>query len=48
LQRRGIQFALADARGPVRDNLRAAGLEAHFGPIVANVSIASAVAAGTA
>ena len=48
LQRRGIQFALADARGPVRDNLRAAALEAHFGPIVANVSIASAVAAGTA
>ena len=43
LQRRGITLALADARGPVRENLRAAGIEAHFGPIAANVSITSAI-----
>jgi sulfate permease, SulP family len=48
LQRRGIQLVLADARGPVRDSLRAAGLEAHFGPIVANASIASLLATRTA
>ncbi|MDH4053112.1 MAG: STAS domain-containing protein, partial [Rubrivivax sp.] len=45
LQRRGIEFALADARGPVRESLSAAGLEAHFGPIRANVSVASVLAA---
>jgi high affinity sulfate transporter 1 len=45
LQRRGVAFELADARGPVRENLRAAGLEAHFGPIEANVSIASVIRA---
>ena len=43
LERRGIAFSLADTRGPVRENLRAAGLETHFGPIEANVSIASLI-----
>lgn len=40
LARRGIAFELADARGPVRESLRAAGLEGHFGPIEANASVA--------
>ncbi|MBE2242925.1 MAG: STAS domain-containing protein [Burkholderiaceae bacterium] len=43
LQRRGIALTLADARGPVRDSLRAAGLEAHFGPITPNQSIAALI-----
>jgi high affinity sulfate transporter 1 len=41
LQARGIALQLADARGPVRDNLRAVGVEAHFGPIAADQSIAA-------
>jgi len=45
LQRRGVALHLADARGPVRDNLRAANLEAHFGPIEANASITAIVGA---
>jgi high affinity sulfate transporter 1 len=45
LQRRGITFRLAEARGPVRDHLRAAGLDAHFGPIDSNVPIASVISA---
>ena len=39
LQRRGVTLMLAEARGPARDDLRKAGLEAHFGPIEANMSI---------
>ena len=31
---------LAEARGPVREELRAAGLEEHFGPIRENATIA--------
>jgi len=48
LAQRGIDFKLADARGPVREQLRAAGLEAQFGPLGANLSIASIVRAGAA
>lgn len=40
LAHRGIAFELADARGPVRESLRAAGLEGHFGQIEANASVA--------
>lgn len=43
LQACGVSLQLADARGPVRESLRAAGLEAHFGPIVANQSVAAIV-----
>ena len=44
LARRGIRLELANAHGPARESLRAAGLEAHFGPIVANAGIASLIA----
>jgi len=43
LQRRGITLKLADARGPVRESLRAVGLEAHFGPIAPNQSVAALI-----
>ena len=43
LRRHGIELRLAEARGPVRESLRAAGLEAHFGPIGPNSSIAALV-----
>jgi high affinity sulfate transporter 1 len=39
LRRRGITLLLAEVRGPARDDLRKAGLENHFGPIAANMSI---------
>jgi len=39
LSRRGIVFELADAHGPVRQSLRAAGLEHYFGPIQANTTV---------
>jgi sulfate permease, SulP family len=45
LAARGITLQLADARGPIRENLRAAGLEAHFGPIEANTTVASILGA---
>lgn len=45
LAARGIALTLADARGPIRDNLRAAGLETHFGPIEANTTVASVIRA---
>lgn len=41
LFRRGVQLKLADARGPARESLKAAGLEAEFGPIRENTTIAS-------
>ena len=41
LEARGVSLKLADARGEVRQSLRAAGLEEHFGPIRENTSIAS-------
>ncbi|RZU02615.1 SulP family inorganic anion transporter [Rivibacter subsaxonicus] len=41
LARRNIEFMLADIHGPVRANLRAAGLEAHFGSFEANASVAT-------
>ena len=40
LAARGITLKLAEVRGPLRQRLRAAGLEAHFGPITANTGIA--------
>jgi high affinity sulfate transporter 1 len=41
LDNKGIRFMLAEARGPLREELRAAGLEKSFGPIRENASIAS-------
>jgi high affinity sulfate transporter 1 len=38
---RGVTLKLAEARGPVRRSLRAAGLEAHFGPIRENTTVTS-------
>jgi len=46
LERRGVILKLAEARGPVREALRAAGLEAHFGPIRENSTIAPMIAGG--
>ncbi len=43
LKRLGVELKLAEARGPVRDVLRAAGLEQHFGPIEANTGIAAVI-----
>jgi sulfate permease, SulP family len=43
LKSRGIELRMADARGPVRDDLRNAGLEASFGTIEANRSVTSVV-----
>jgi high affinity sulfate transporter 1 len=40
LAKRGIELKLAEAHGPVRESLRAAGLEAHFGAIHENMTIA--------
>lgn len=48
LGRRGIQFLLAEARGPLRQQLRAAGLEARFGPIRENATIGSLLEPGSA
>lgn len=47
LHRRGIELHLAEAHGPTREQLRAAGLEKHFGPIAANMPIAAVVRAKT-
>jgi MFS superfamily sulfate permease-like transporter len=43
LRRRGVTLKLADAHGPAREALRAAGLEATFGPIRENTTIHSAL-----
>ena len=43
LHARGIDLLLAEARGRVREELRAAGLEKHFGVIRENVTIAPIV-----
>ena len=43
LRRRGVKLRLAEPRGPVRESLRAAGLEAHVGPIRENTTIASII-----
>jgi MFS superfamily sulfate permease-like transporter len=45
LAQRGIRLKLADARGPVREDLRAARLEASFGPIEVSASIAGNIRA---
>jgi SulP family sulfate permease len=47
LRRRGIELCLAEAHGPTREQLRAAGLEKHFGPIEANMPIAAVIRAKT-
>src|SRR5258706_943494 len=43
LERRGIKLVLAEARGPMREQLRAAGLHEHFGAIRENATIAPIV-----
>ena len=43
LRERGVRLMLAEARGPARRSLRAAGLEADFGPIRENTTIAAAI-----
>ncbi len=43
LAARGITLKLADASGPVRDILRAQGLEARFGKIEPNMNITKAI-----
>jgi MFS superfamily sulfate permease-like transporter len=43
LKDRGIELVLAEARGPLREQLRAAGLERHFGAIRENSAIAPIV-----
>ena len=43
LANRGIRLDLAEAHGPLRQTLRAAGLEAQFGPISENATIASVI-----
>jgi anti-anti-sigma regulatory factor len=43
LQERGIAFRLAEARGDVRETLRRAGFEKHYGPIVANQAVATTI-----
>jgi high affinity sulfate transporter 1 len=44
LLKRGVVLKLAEAHGPVRESLRAAGLEEHFGTVRENVTIAPLVA----
>lgn len=41
---RGIQFRLAEAHGNVRDDLRRAGFETHYGPIEANQTVLEVIA----
>jgi MFS superfamily sulfate permease-like transporter len=43
LARRGIALRLAEARGDVRETLRRAAFEDHFGPVVANQTVATAI-----
>jgi SulP family sulfate permease len=43
MRQRGLHLKLAEARGPVRESLRAAGLEAHFGPVRENTTVWSLV-----
>ena len=45
LAARGVAFRLAEARGPARAMLSAAGLEQRFGPIEEGRSVAAAIAA---
>ena len=45
LEKRGVDLKLAEVHGPVRESLRAAGLEAHFGAIRENMTIAPLVEA---
>jgi high affinity sulfate transporter 1 len=40
----GVEFKIAEAHGPVREMLRAEGLEALFGPITRHISLADAIA----
>jgi len=43
LSGRGLTLQLADASGPVRDILRAEGLEARFGKIEPNMTITKVI-----
>jgi high affinity sulfate transporter 1 len=43
LRKRGIAFRLAEARGDVRETLRAAGFEEHCGPVVPVQPVATVV-----
>ena len=43
LRQRGIAFRLAEARGDVRETLRAAGFEQHCGPVVPVQPVATVV-----
>jgi sulfate permease, SulP family len=42
--KRGIAFRVAEARGEVRDTLRRAGFEGHYGPLVAHQPISAVIA----
>jgi MFS superfamily sulfate permease-like transporter len=44
LRERGIAFRIAEARGPVRDVLRAAGFEDAYGPVEADLTVERAIA----
>jgi high affinity sulfate transporter 1 len=46
LHGKGIKLVVAEARGPLREELRAAGLEKHFGAIRENSTIASVLQQG--
>ena len=41
---RGIRFRLAEAHGDVRDALRRADFEKHYGPVEANQTVAEVIA----
>jgi MFS superfamily sulfate permease-like transporter len=43
MRARGIAFRLAEARGELRDTLRRAGFEEHYGPLLANQPVATVI-----
>ena len=43
MRERGIAFRLAEARGDVRETLRRAGFEEHYGPLLANQPVATVI-----
>jgi len=45
MKTRGIEFRLAEAHGAVRDALRRAGFEDHYGRIIANQTVSEVIAA---
>lgn len=44
LERKGVRLVLAEAHGPLRRTLRRAGMEARFGPIEENATVARVLA----